>query len=197
MPEYKTFNILDLIDSIGEDEVEKILSDFSCPKNAGVSHFLKKQAIQFARQKLSVSFLVFDIDARLVGYFTLTHKPASVQIKALKSKSQRVKIERYARLEEKTQSYNVSSYLIAQIGKNYRIEQGRTISGDDLMDEAFNILRQVQRLIGGGVVFLECENKPSLLSFYQNAHNGFYPYGERIAKKEENGIKYIQLLKFF
>lgn len=29
MPEYKTFNILDLIDSIGEDEVEKILSDFS------------------------------------------------------------------------------------------------------------------------------------------------------------------------
>ena len=35
MTNYETaVNILDLIDAVGEDEVNRILSDFSCEKNA-------------------------------------------------------------------------------------------------------------------------------------------------------------------
>lgn len=197
MREYNVFNVLDLIESIGEEQVVQLLSDFSCPQNFEVESFLKNKAIQFAKQKISVSFLVFDSEVRLVGYFTLAHKMASVQVKVLKSKEQRKKIERYARLEKDSQVYNVSSYLIAQIGKNYKLDYKFSISGNELMDQALNVLRQVQRLVGGGVVFLECEDKKALLNFYQNEHNKFHPYGERFSKKEGESTKYIQLLKFF
>ena len=38
----------------------------------------------------------------------------------------------------------------------------------------------VQREIGGGVVYLECEEKPELLNFYQNEKNRFRKFGERL-----------------
>lgn len=36
-----------------------------------------------------------------------------------------------------------------------------------------NILVAVQREIGGGVVYLECEERPQLLTFYENEQNRF------------------------
>ena len=57
MSAYRTTNILDLIYAIGEDEVTQILSDFSCPKNPEIENFVKKNAINFAKQKISVSIL--------------------------------------------------------------------------------------------------------------------------------------------
>lgn len=36
------------------------------------------------------------------------------------------------------------------------------------MEAVLTILKHVQREIGGGVVYLECEEKPELLNFYQN-----------------------------
>lgn len=63
------------------------------------------------------------------------------------------------------------------------------------MDMAITVLQGVQKQVGGGVVFLECEDKPKLLKFYQNEHNNFKVYGERFS--EIDNIKYLQLLKFF
>ena len=42
MNTFRTINILDMIDAIGEESVNLILSDFSCPKNVEIiksSHF--------------------------------------------------------------------------------------------------------------------------------------------------------------
>ena len=63
------------------------------------------------------------------------------------------------------------------------------------MGETFAILKNVQKEIGGGIVYLECENKPKLLDFYCDEHNSFKISGERTSKKE--GILYMQLLKIF
>ena len=62
------------------------------------------------------------------------------------------------------------------------------------MDDVFSILAEAQHLIGGGAVFLECEENENLLSFYQNDNNRFKLYGERILEKENK--KYLQLLRF-
>ena len=62
------------------------------------------------------------------------------------------------------------------------------------MDDVFSILSEVQHLIGGEVVFLECEEKEKLLEFYKNDNNRFKQYGERISNKENK--KYLQLLRF-
>ncbi len=194
MSGYTVINILDMLETIGEDELSSILFDFSCPMNLEIEHFIHNNAIEFAKRKMSITHLVFDGDARLVAYFTLTHKPSSVDGRVL-SKTSRKKLEMHARMDESIQAYSVSAYLIAQFGKNYGVDGGHSISGDELMDMAFDVLERVQRHIGGGVVFLECEDNPALLKFYQNDHNRFRLFGERYSEREQ--VKYLKLLRFF
>ena len=49
-----TVNILDLADIIGEEEVQSILSDFSCEKNMEIEVFVRKNALDFSKKKMSV-----------------------------------------------------------------------------------------------------------------------------------------------
>mgnify|MGYP000394787147 CR=1 FL=1 len=55
-----------------------------------------------------------------------------------------------------------------------------------------------QLALGGKIVYLECEDKPILLEFYER--NGFIPFGKRELDKDESDLmegKYlIQLLKY-
>ena len=194
MNTFRTINILDIIDAIGEESVNLILSDFSCPKNGEIENFVRKSAVGFAKRKISVTHLVMDVQGRLVAIFSLTHKAVKIQEEVLSSALKK-KIKRYAQLDEETGSYMVSAFLIAQFGKNYMEDTEKLLSGNSLMDNAMDILTAVQRDIGGGVVYLECEDKPQLCSFYQNDNNCFRVFGERYSEKEQ--IKYIQLLRFF
>ena len=50
-------------------------------------------------------------------------------------------------------------------------------------------------MIGGGIVYLECEDKPQLLSFYRNEKYRFFDFSTRYSADEST--KYIQLLRFF
>ena len=84
--------------------------------------------------------------------------------------------------------------LLPSSAKNALVSCENGMSGDALMEQVFSILKGVQHNIGGGVAFLECENHPKLLDFYQNQHNNFRVYGERIA---EDNTEYIQLIHIF
>lgn len=194
MNAYTTVNILDMINVIGEDRVNQILSDFSCPKNDEIENFIKKNAIDFAKRKMSITHLVMDENGKLAAIFALTHKAVKIKDEILSS-TLRKKIKRYAQLDEDTNSYMVSAFLIAQFGKNYEEREGEPVNGNSLMDDAMDILVAVQHDVGGGVVYLECEDKPQLLSFYQNDNNFFRVFGERYSEVDQT--KYIQLLRFF
>ena len=194
MSAYTTVNILDMIKVIGEDNINQLLSDFSCPKNDEIENFIKKNAIDFAKRKMSVTHLVMDEQGKIAAIFALTHKAVKVRDDVLSS-SLKKKIKRYAQLDEDTNSYMVSAFLIAQFGKNYEEREGEQLSGNSIMDNAMDILTAVQYDVGGGVVYLECEDKPQLLSFYQNDNNCFRVFGERYSETDQT--KYIQLLRFF
>lgn len=194
MSAYRTTNILDLIDAIGDDEVTQILSDFSCPKNPEIENFVKKNAINFAKQKISVTHLAFNDEGELMAVFTLAHKALELNDENM-SESNRKRIRRYARLNEISNSYTVSAFLIAQFGKNYANGREAQSDGNTLMESAMKTLVAVQREVGGGIVYLECEDKPQLLAFYQNSHNAFHPFDERYSESDQT--KYIQLLRFF
>lgn len=194
MSAYETINILDMIEIVGEDGTRSILSDFSCPKNSEIENFIKKNAIEFAKKKMSITHLVMDEKGQLAAIFTLTHKAVKIRDDVLSS-SQRRKIRRYAQLDEVTNSYMVSAFLIAQLGKNYAEREGEAVIGNSLLDNAMDVLTAVQRDVGGGVVYLECEDRPQLLSFYQNDNNFFRVFGERYSDIDKT--RYIQLLRFF
>lgn len=77
------FNIREFLSnkdtSLGEEQLQQILSEFLCHKNSDVERFLREQSIAFTKKNQSVTYLVFSNDtAELVGYFTLTIKPISV-----------------------------------------------------------------------------------------------------------------------
>lgn len=195
MNDYSTVNILDMIDAIGEDALSDILSDFSCPKNPEIETFVKNKAIDFAKRKISITYLVIDDESgEILSIFALTHKALDINSDALSSTS-RKKLSRFAQFDENSSSYTVSAFLIAQFGKNYAIPQPSDWNGIRLMEKTFETLEKVQREIGGGVVYLECEDNEYLLNFYQNKNNRFYPFSERYS--DVDNIKYIQLLRLF
>ncbi len=194
MKQFDTINILDMLGAIGEAKLKECLSSFSCPINPEIQQFVLNNAIEFAKKKLSVTYIVVNDFGKIVAVFTLAHKAIEIGNASL-SNSKRKKISRYAILDSAAGSYTVSAFLIAQFGKNYAVDEGKGISGNDLMDLTFEILEKVQHDIGGGVVFLECEDKAKLLDFYQSEKNGFVPFNDRYSANEN--IKYIQLFHFF
>lgn len=191
---FYTVNIMNLISSVGEEEVRSAIANFECILNPEIERFLKANAIDFAKRKISITHLILDSNGQIAAYFTLTHKPANISAGVL-SRSAIKTLSRYAVLDEDTASFNISAFLIAQFGKNSTYNGSQHISGNTMMDFCLEILESVQRQVGGGIVFLECEDKKHLLDFYQNENNNFRVYGERFSETEKT--KYIQLLKFF
>ena len=191
---FNVVNIIDLLESVGEKEVRSALQEFECERNSEIEIFLKNNAIDFAKRKISVTHLILDNNGQIVAYFTLTHKPSNISSLSL-SKSAIKTLSRYAILDRDSNSFNISAFLIAQFGKNSAYNGSRNISGNKLMDFCFEILDSVQKQVGGGIAFLECEDKKQLLNFYQNENNRFRIFGERFSESE--GKKYIQLLRFF
>ena len=194
-------NILDMVEEVGIEATEAILADFSTrksnaegPLNEDIEVFLKNNAIQFAREKKSVTYLVVDEDdGSLLGYFTIAHKAIEVPPFGL-SKTKIKSVERYAQLHKELKAYLVSAFLIAQFGKNYSVEDGKRISGDELMRLASRELSEIQHRIGGGLKYLDCEADAKLINFYQKEQN-FQLFGERISEKD--GRRYLQYMKFF
>ena len=56
-------------------------------------------------------------------------------------------------------------------------------------------LTMVQRQVGGGIIFLKCEDHEKLLAFYQNEQNCYKRYGFR--KSDKDAKTYVRLLRFF
>lgn len=187
-------NILDFMDTIGEDSLRVVLSEFSCPKNLEIQEFMRKNAIEFAKKKTSITYLMVDDKYHIQAIFAVTHKALQIMSKDLSGNVRR-KLRRYAQEDEETGQITLSAFLIGQFGKNYQYDEITKITGAQLMDAVFEVLEKVQHQIGGGVVYLECEDKSQLLNFYQNKTNLFRIFGERFAEKAQT--KYIQLLKTF
>ena len=180
---------------LGEGHLYEILSEFSCGKNTDVERFLKEQAVGFTKKNQSVTYLVFsDEDASLVGYFTLAIKPISVKAERFSNTMNR-KIARVGNYDEENGTYDLSAYLVAQLGKNFTERANEKVSGRQLLQAAIDTIKELQYMIGGMVVFLETEDKEPLLRFYEEK-NGFKRFDTKAVRKgtdEEHTL--VQLLK--
>lgn len=179
---------------LGEDKLIQELSEFSCPKNADIEHLLKKSAIEFTKKNQSVTYLVFSLSSMaLVGYFTIALKPLTVRGEKVSNTIKR-KLMRVSEFDSQTQTYTMSAYLIAQLGKNYTNGRNREISGTELLELAWNVIEDMQYMGGGIVVFLEANDEESLLAFYQE--NKFRQFDTRLAvSNATNQHELIQLLR--
>lgn len=185
-------NILDELDRHGEEKVRRDLSFFSCPVNPSIENFIRRNAINFSLRRVSITYLVNDTDdGAILGFFALTHKAVLIPADWM-SNTSRKRIERYAKFDKPTNSYMTSAFLIAQLGKNYGVDDGKRISGGTLMSIANDILTDIQRRIGGGIIYLDCEDVEMLKQFY--GREKFQKFGERFS--EEENQKYHQYMRF-
>lgn len=178
----------------GEPALVDLLSGFSCSKNPDVERFLKRGAIEFTKKNQSVTYLVVSAeDIRLLGYFTLALKPLTVRGETV-SNTTRKKLLRVSELDEKSDTYTMSAYLIAQLGKNFSENGGNEITGEELLKLAWDKIKEIQYLGGGMVTFLEAENEEKLLSFYRN--NRFLQFDTRhTTSNTDESHELVQLLR--
>lgn len=191
----KVINILDLIEIIGEDNVKRILSVFDCKKNQEIEDFVRNKAIDFANRKISITYLFVDKDIEKVyAIYAITHKVIEIDPGFSNSLSKTLikKISRFAEKDKESGKYIVSAFLLAQFGKSLEGEQVG-ISGNSMMKTVMENLEKIQHEIGGGIVYLECEDNVKLLDFYENDNNRFALFGERF--DAVGNVLYKQLLR--
>ena len=200
MSGYIGINLKEMIEQIGEVETKSILSDFSCPLNLDVEHFLKNTAIEFAKQSIASTYLVMASYKEryvLVGYFTLANKIFCIDKDSLPNRKWRGRIAKFGQFDTSIKRYTLSAPLIGQLGKNYSHSYNTLITGDELLKLALDKVKEMQNIVGGKIVYLECEDKPRLIEFY--SQNGFVNFGNRTLDRDETNLSgdyLVQMLKY-
>lgn len=201
MSGYIGLNLKDMLEQIGENEVKTILSDFSCPLNPDVDYFLKHTAIEFTKQSIASTYLImasYRKEYVLVGYYTLANKIFCVDREGLPNKNWRKRIAKFGQFDTTIKRYTLSAPLIGQLGKNFAHSYNTLITGDELLKLALDKVKEMQNIVGGKIVYLECEDKPKLIDFY--TQNGFVDFGKRYLDRDESdklsGEYLIQMLKY-
>ncbi|WP_019781505.1 hypothetical protein [Streptococcus sobrinus] len=167
----------DMLDSLEIEVVKGILTSFCSVKTSGKPHdvevFLHKKAIDFERTALASTYLVFDTETSfLLGFFSLANKPLTMSKKNFESlsKNQQKKLKQSGRVIGT--KFQVNSYLIGQLGKNYSNEVQTMacthISGKELLTLAYDKIIAASQLIKAKYVWIECEDIDSLKKFYQS-----------------------------
>lgn len=201
MTGYNLVNLKDLVQAVGEERAKQILSDFSCPMNKDVEYFLSSKAIEFSKQGLAQTQLIFTSykdEPVLIGYFTLAVKEIVITRRTVLNYKWRRRINRFATRSDTDGRYYVPAPLIGQLGKNYRNGYNELITGDELLKLAIDKVYATQAVLGGKFVYLECEDKPKLVQFYKD--NGFVEFGHRDLERDErdrqSGDYLVQLLRY-
>lgn len=188
----KIVNVLDWIENeaVREEEIQSVLSDFSCSKNPEVENFIHNKAIDFAKRKTAITYLIYNEDDDLGGFFALTHKSITIPENLLSKQEQR-KLRQYAVLEDG--KYVVSAFLVAQVARNFQQQDRHIIGGAELLNYCMNVIEQIQRMVGGRIIILECESgNTKLEEFYRR--NYFHDYDCRVDKYGKAYRIFLRLL---
>ncbi|AAT87475.1 hypothetical protein SpyM6JRS4_06050 [Streptococcus pyogenes JRS4] len=187
---YRTISLDEIMKYLEKEEIQQLLKSFkgfndgtSTPHDVEV--FLHQKAVEFERSAIASTYLVFSTDSReLVGFFSLANRPLyfSKQNYQTLTKSQRKKISRSGRTLKGSGSFLMNSFLIGQLGKNYK--SNTSISGKELLTLACDKVKKASKIINTKYIWLECDNNPKLIQFYQNF--GFTPIDNF---ESENGLK--------
>lgn len=203
MSGYIGVNLRDILldEALGESAAKSLLSSFSCPLNPDVEHFLRNVAIEFSKQSISSTYLImasFKNTYVLAGYFTLANKIFCIDKDSLPNRKWKSRMSKFGQFDKTIQRYTISAPLIGQLGKNYANDYNKLITGDELLKLALDKVREMQNIVGGKIIYLECEQKESLIDFY--SRNGFVNFGLRALDRDEtdklSGEFLVQMLRY-
>jgi len=168
---------------ISLNELNSILNSFYC-KDKDVESFLKAKALDFDLRNKSRTYLILEKESfskgvfKILAYFTLSLK--ILEFKNSTSKSLIKNIDGFSK-----NINSVAVMLIGQFGKDEIL--AKNIKGNTFLDICLGIIGNVQNLIGGRIVLLECLPIEKITSFYSK--NGF-----KFLQSDKND-KYAQMVR--
>ena len=162
MRAYKTASLRMLMESMDESELQSYLDTFSCSHDSDREDFLHNKAMIFEKKNMARTYLAI-MDERIAGYYTLSIRCLQVpeDRNISKSLSNKMNID---------PDNNVAqSYLLGQLGRADYSYKGM---GADLLEDALEIIKQANELVGCRVVRVDCLDE-------------FIPY------YEQHGFRYL------
>lgn len=177
---YRTVKLFDLVygEGVSKEDVLAILADFSCPLNEDVEDFVRHKAYDFERVGMSRTYLVFAQDRdefHLCGIYSLS--PGVIDIDPSISKKKRKQVFGTTYPVGKV----LKTYLIGQLSKNFKDGNDRHISGELLLELAFERIRENNKVVPSTVIHIDCKDIPQLRSFYER-------FGFTYFKTNDNGL---------
>lgn len=153
---------------MGKTEILKSgLSQFFCEKNEDVLEFLRLKAVEFERRELGRTYLIIDeqltsLEGHIVilGYFTLAMKSLIFSPKISKELKKKIANDKNSSI--------ATGYLIGQLGKNDKYHE--YIKGEEILHLAIELISDLHEKLAGRFVYVECEDHPKLISFYERNH---------------------------
>lgn len=177
---YRTVKLFDLVygEGVSKEDVLAILADFSCPLNEDVEDFVRHKAYDFERVGMSRTYLVFAQDRdelHLCGIYSLS--PGVIDIDPSISKKKRKQVFGTTYPVGKV----LKTYLIGQLSKNFKDGNDHYISGELLLELAFERIRENNKVVPSTVIHIDCKDIPQLRSFYER-------FGFTYFKTNDNGL---------
>ena len=166
-------NLRKLLNEYEEIDINEMLKNFRSIKNSGTKNdieiFLHEKAIKFEKSSISSTYVVFSEDNEILGYFTIANRSLVIPKEnfGILSKTQQKKLGNSAAIL-KNGDLMTSSFLLGQLGKNYSDDIENLIIGRELLTFAYDLFLKIKELINVKYIWLECQNEPKLISFYQN-----------------------------
>ena len=166
-------NLRKLLNEYEEIDINEMLKNFRSIKNSGTKNdieiFLHEKAIKFEKSSISSTYVVFSEDNEILGYFTIANRSLVIPKEnfGILSKTQQKKLGNSAAIL-KNGDLMTSSFLLGQLDKNYSDDIENLITGRELLTFAYDLFLKIKELINVKYIWLECQNEPKLISFYQN-----------------------------
>lgn len=143
------------MESMDQSELQSYLDTFSCSRDSDREDFLRNKAMIFEKKNMARTYLAI-MDERIAGYYTLSIRclrvPDDLNVSTSLSKKMNIDPDN-----------NVAqSYLLGQLGRADYSYKGM---GADLLEDALEIVKQANGLVGCRVVRVDCMDE--LIPYYE------------------------------
>lgn len=158
--------------------MHQALLSFRCAQDGDIEEFLHRKAIEFSDRGFCSVYLLlneeaFNSDKLLVeAYFTLSHKSLVADSNTMSKTS----IKRYGGF---VTAKTLDFVLIGQLGKwVIQDENGKftrsSVSGKEILDYAFEVIRVASSLIPCKYALVECSDDVKIRTVYENYGFSFF-----------------------
>lgn len=159
-----------------DNELQRILSSFSCDKDEDIEMFLRNKAVEFEKLSKSRTYLICNQTQledpgetneaiTIYGYISLAIKILTIP----ESTSNRIRkeLDGYSAKIHGEQICDFPCYLIGQLSKNSNILKN-PLKGSELIDFACDVIAASVEAVGGRYIMIECRDNQKLINFYED-----------------------------